>query len=96
MAAERKGLGQPRRGAMSRQSRAESSAGTRVPELRRAGEERVGGAGAAGVGGRRGGQRLQVPGGGRVIRAAPLRRRRAGGLRCDRAAVKPLSTVKRR
>lgn len=94
MAAERKGLGQPRRGATSRQSRAERAAGTRVPELRRAGEERVGGAGAAGVGGRRGGQRLQVPGGGRVVRAAPLRRRRAGVLRCDTAAVKPLSAVK--
>lgn len=59
-----------------------------MAELRGTGEEGVGSAGAL-LGGRGGGQRLQLSGGSGVVRAAPLRRRGAGILRGRRVAASP-------
>lgn len=59
---------------------------TGVAELRGAGEESIGGAGALHVGGRRGGHGLQVSGGGGVVCPTLLRRRRPSILRCKTQA----------
>lgn len=58
-----------------------------MAELRRTGEEGVGSSGAL-LGGRGGGQRLQFSGGSGVVRAAPLRGRGAGVLRCGTRAAR--------
>lgn len=59
---------------------------TGVAELRRAGEQRIGGAGALHLGGRGRGHGLQVPGGGGVVCPTLLGRRRAGILCCKTQA----------
>lgn len=59
---------------------------TGVAELRRAGEQRIGGAGALHAGGRGRGHGLQVSGGGRVVRPTLLGRRRASILCCKTQA----------
>lgn len=58
-----------------------------MAELRWTGEEGVGSSRAL-LGGRGGGQRLQLSGGSGVVRAAPLRGRGAGILRCGTRAAR--------